>query len=196
MYIPADARAHFIQRQLDCSRLLSAARPGYSGGGRVVIGAEEVKRDVLLLPDYPAVMRDRRNVEQFAGMHLYYLPILEGHGRASRKHQADVLYRASRGADAGTDVLRPTPTWFVGSATNRHPADPHDLESPLLHRADLVRLLEAPEDDGDRIGGRMAGAHDEIAASIWSVRSMTSSSPRIARMGCLDTAVRRGAAAA
>src|SRR6476619_6884776 len=49
---------------------------------RILVRAEEMERDVGLVAHHPAVMRNRRNVEEVPGMHLDHAAVA-GNGRNS-----------------------------------------------------------------------------------------------------------------
>jgi hypothetical protein len=117
--------------------------------GRVLFGAEKVKRDVRLIADDPAIVRDGRNVEKIAGFELDHSTIIERNCCSSGKDKADVFDRATRRADTWTDVLAPFPTGFVGCTPNCHPADVHELEFPFFHYPHFIRRLEPFQNHAD-----------------------------------------------
>src|SRR6516165_4954518 len=57
-----------------------------------------------------------------------------------------MLDRATRRAGHRADMVRPSPTWFVGRAANRYAADPNNLELALLESSNFVGLLEPLQD--------------------------------------------------
>src|SRR5689334_7663284 len=118
---------------------------GSIGSLHVVIRAEEVQRDVWLVADDPAVVRDGGDVEQLAGAELVDRTVVECDGGGAGEHQPDMLDRAARGAEAGADVRAPLPSRLVRGAADGHAAEAHDFELAVLERADLVRSLEAFE---------------------------------------------------
>jgi hypothetical protein len=109
---------------------------------RVLFGAEKVKRNVGLIADDPAIVRDGRNVEKIAGFEFDHQTIIERDGGDSRENEANVFNRATRRADTWTDVLAPFPTGFIRRAPNRHPADVNQFELPFLHPPHFIRRLE------------------------------------------------------
>src|SRR4051812_7670081 len=103
--------------------------------------------DVRLASDDPTVVRHRRNVEQLSSTQLEDAAIVERCGSGTREHESHVLDGAACGAESWPDVLRPLPAWLVGRAPDRHAAERDELEPAFVHEADLVRLLEALEND-------------------------------------------------
>src|SRR5207302_4628783 len=57
--------------------------------GRVMVGAEEVERDVGLVADDPAVV-PRRNVEDVASAHLEHAAVIHCGGGAARDDHSDM----------------------------------------------------------------------------------------------------------
>ena len=51
--------------------------------GRVILGSEEVQRNIRLIADDPAVVRHRRNVKQIACVKFSYASIIERNCRGS-----------------------------------------------------------------------------------------------------------------
>jgi hypothetical protein len=67
--------------------------------GRVLFGAEKMKRDVRLISDDPTIVRDWRNVEKIAGFELDHSTIVERNGCSSGNNQANVFNRTTCRAD-------------------------------------------------------------------------------------------------
>src|SRR3954453_19939945 len=73
---------------------------------------------------------------------------------AQPESHAYMLDVATGGASRRTDVKRPLPARFIGSSTDGHPADVHNLELPFFKGASLIRLLKTLQKclDGVHIG--------------------------------------------
>src|SRR5438552_10839967 len=109
---------------------------------RIVVGPQEVQGDVRLVPDDPAVVRLRRNVEKLARSQLHHSAIRESSGSRAREHQADVLDGAVSRTHTWPYMRRPTPPRLVGRATDREAAEVHQFEATFDHLSDLVGGLE------------------------------------------------------
>ena len=70
-----------------------------------MLGAEEVKRHVRLVPNYPAVMRIGRDVEEVSCTQLDYPAIPERGGCNPGEYEPDVLHR--RGTVLGARAHAP-----------------------------------------------------------------------------------------
>src|SRR5689334_8418954 len=143
------------------------------GGGsigllHVTIRTEKMQRDVRLVADDPAVVRDGGDVEDLPGAELEDRAVVERGGGGAGEHHAHVLDRATGGADGRPDVLAPLPSRLVGGAADGQAAEVHDLEFALLEGADLVRSVELLEIN--------RGAHRCSPQSRWCRPSMLSAS--------------------
>src|SRR5215471_1191768 len=113
---------------------------------RVLLGAQEVQRDVGFVADDPRIVGDGRHVEEVARRQLDDPSVLELDGRRSREDHARVLDRAALGADDRADVFGPLPPRLVRGAPDRLRPEAHEVEAAAGEAAGLVRLLEALED--------------------------------------------------
>src|SRR5204862_3005384 len=105
--------------------------------------AKKMQRHIPLVADHPAVVRLGRNMKQRSRSELPHPAILERDRCRSLENESEMLDAAQLQANSRTDIDRPPPTRFVGRATDRHPADVHQLEAALGELAQLVRILEA-----------------------------------------------------
>src|SRR5258708_5266507 len=113
----------------------------------VVISPEEMQGYVGLVTDHPAIMRLGWNMEQLTCSKLDYPPVRERRCRRPRDDPANVLDETPALAKCRANVLGPPPTWLVGCAPDGQPTDMDNLEPALGQLSDLVRLLEALQDD-------------------------------------------------
>jgi hypothetical protein len=114
--------------------------------------AEEMKRNVELVPDYPAVVRIRRNVKELARAKRKYPAVVECGGGGSRYNQTDVLDVAARGPDRWTDMQGPLPPRFVRRAADGEATNVNDLKPALDHFPDFVGLFEALQNHVNHCG--------------------------------------------
>jgi hypothetical protein len=105
-----------------------------------------MERNVRLVADDPAVMRNWRDVEEITGFEFDHATVIERDRRRSGENEAKVFDRAPRCADTWTDVLAPFPARLISRAANRHPADVHELKFSFLHHPHFIRRLEPFED--------------------------------------------------
>src|SRR5438132_3879170 len=84
---------------------------------RVMVGAEEVQRDVGLIADNPAVV-PRRNVKDIASAHFEHPAVVHRRGRAARHDHADMFDPAGALAERGADMDRPFPAGLIGRAAD------------------------------------------------------------------------------
>jgi hypothetical protein len=77
---------------------------------------------------------------------LNYCAILESRRRYAGQHKPNVLNIAVGCANARSDMLAPAPAWLIRSPTNRHAAEAHNLETPLLEFANFVWCVESLQD--------------------------------------------------
>src|SRR3954471_6771162 len=98
--------------------------------------------------------RSRRNVKQHACSKLVDGSVFHRCRCATGEHHAYMLDVATGGASRRTDVKRPLPARVIGSSTDGHPADVHNLELPFFKGASLIRLLKTLQNclDGVHIG--------------------------------------------
>ena len=89
----------------------------------VVVCTEEVKRQIGLLADDPAVVWHRSDVQQVAGAQLVDLTVLELRGGDAGQHQAHVLHGAAGQTERRADVRRPSLAGLVGGASDGHAPD-------------------------------------------------------------------------
>ena len=71
----------------------------------VVVGAEEMKRDVRLVSDHPAVVGIGRNVKKLAGVKWDNAAVIERSRGGARENQANVFDMTAGRAKCGADVL-------------------------------------------------------------------------------------------
>src|SRR6185295_208703 len=156
----------------------------------VLVPAQEVNRYVWLLADDPAVVRHRRNVEQLAGVELGHPPVVEGHHGDACENDPHVLDGAAGCVDARSHMLGPFPSRLVARASDREPAQSHDLELPLLHDAHFVRGLESFEDHVDHHSGiRFHRFRSNFTYRDAAVESTTTISRRIFHKRCSGSAI-------
>ena len=113
-----------------------------SSAGGVVVGAEEMNRDVRLVADYPTVVRHGWNVKQVACTQLDDVAVVEGRRRRTRHDQSDVSNNATRGTRIRADVVGPLPPRLVASSAESEPAQSYDLEPSFGELPYLIGLLE------------------------------------------------------
>jgi hypothetical protein len=112
--------------------------------GGVVLGAEEMERDVGGVTDDPAIVAGRAggNVEERAGAEFVDGAVVEGGGGAAGEDQADVFDVAARGTNRGADVQGPLPAGLVGGAADGDAADADEFEFSFFEDADFVGGFE------------------------------------------------------
>src|SRR4051812_33718343 len=98
-----------------------------------------MKRDIRLIAHDPAVVRDRRDMEELVRMQLDHTAIVECNRRAPRQHHPDMLNRTTCCPDLRPCVFTPAPPWFVGRAPDRHSAELDDLELTFREQTGFVR---------------------------------------------------------
>ena len=91
-----------------------------------------MQRHIRYIADYPAIVRRRRDVEQFAGSKRYDRAILKRRRRLSRHHQ--------------TNVYRPLPARLIRRAADRETPDPNNFEAPEHHLPNFVWTLKSLKD--------------------------------------------------
>ena len=112
-----------------------------------MIRSEKVKRHVRLIAHDPAVMWDRRNMEEFARAQFEYGAILERRGSRAGHDQSNMFYKTVCGPCFCPDMLAPFPSGLVSRASNCHPSQMYDFKPALLKNADFIRRLESFEND-------------------------------------------------
>lgn len=117
--------------------------PGLGRLFRVMSSTEEVERDVRFITDDPAIMRNRRDMEQLSRPKLDHPSIGEGSGRCTGEYKPDVLDATSLLPKGWTDVLGPLPAWLVCGPADRHTTEVDELELAQDHLPDLIRSFEA-----------------------------------------------------
>jgi hypothetical protein len=93
-------------------------------------------------------MRHRRDVKELARSQLDDASIIECSRRGAGEHQSNVLNAAPSRAHAWADVLAPLPPRFISGATNRYPAEMHNLETTFFHHASFIRRVKGFENYG------------------------------------------------
>src|SRR5690349_11163056 len=92
-------------------------------------------------------MRFGRDVEELTCSKLDDSPVIESRRRRARHDKSNVLDSAALLPQRGTDMLRPPPARLVRRSAERHATEPNKHETTLHEFANLVRLLEALQDD-------------------------------------------------
>ena len=132
------------------SRVPAMRRPGLHALTSILVGImlgpEEMERDIWLLADHPAVVAGR-DIEDIAG------PLISITSPLSMAAVAQLLITIPTCStwqlmsEPCTDIDRPFPARLVGGPPDRHAAKRHQLELALGKGADLVGMLEPLEDD-------------------------------------------------
>jgi hypothetical protein len=117
-----------------------------------------MQRHVRLVPDDPAVVRNRRDVERLSRTELEHTAIVEGRRRDAAEDEPDVLDLAACFADRRADVLGPSPARLVLRTPNGDSANPDGVEPALWERSRFVWLVESFQDDGDIVQPQRAGS--------------------------------------
>jgi hypothetical protein len=89
---------------------------------RIAICAHEMQGHIGTITNHPAIVRDRRDIEEITSLHFDDRTVIErGCSRAGQDH-SDVLHRTANRTNSGTDMLAPLPSWLIGRSSNGHAA--------------------------------------------------------------------------
>src|SRR5262245_41930782 len=133
-----------IGRELRSATPARLWSPVVAGRCRVALAAEDVKRDIGLLADDPAVVSGR-NVEEVPRLHQPLSPVVHLGDGLPAEYESDMLHLARCGAYSRRNVLRPSPAGLVGGSTHRYRPHPVELEAALLEVPCLTGLIEADQ---------------------------------------------------
>jgi hypothetical protein len=113
---------------------------------RIGVGAEEVKRNIGLVPHDPAVMT-RSDVKQITRLELRLLTVIHRDLAATRDYETYMLDLATARASEWPYMCGPLPAGSVRGTADSKPAKRYKLEPPLHELTGLVRGFEAFDDD-------------------------------------------------
>src|SRR4030095_9281880 len=107
-----------------------------------MVSSQEVKRDIRLVSDHPAIVRNRRDVEQTPGCQLNLRSVLHCRHRPPRDNHPHMLHAAEGHACNRTHMFGPLPPRLVACTPYRHSANLHNLELPLIEDARFIRSFK------------------------------------------------------
>src|SRR5262249_42250497 len=114
---------------------------------RILLGSEEVQRNVCLIANDPAVVRHRRNVKEFACFQFDHATVIKCNGSRSRENEPDMFNRTACCADTRSDMFAPLPPRFVRRTANCDSAEVNQFEFPFLHHTHFIRRVERFQND-------------------------------------------------
>ena len=126
------------------TQMQAAVSPAFRS---ILLGSEEMQRNVCLIANDPAVVRHRRNVKEFACFQFDHATVIKCNCCGSRENKPDMFNRTMRRANTQANVLAPFPPGLIRRPTNCDSAEVNQLKFSFLHHAHFIRCVERFQND-------------------------------------------------